>query len=123
MNQRFKVFNIKKSWGNGRRVCQDLDGDLASFESLEELNLVIPETYDNYWMGLTDKSEEGTWVWTDGRKATWTNWVVGDPNDGTNGNCAGVGGNKKLWFDASCTSKRFFVCKFSGMNQCHTLQK
>lgn len=36
---------------------------------------------DRYWIGFTDKAVEGTWVWSNGDSATYTNWAGGEPNN------------------------------------------
>ena len=30
-----------------------------------------------YWIGISDASNEGYWVWIDGSKNTWRNWKDG----------------------------------------------
>lgn len=39
-----------------------------------------------FWIGYTDRTVEGQWVWEDGNTSTFTNWNPGEPN---NSNCAG----------------------------------
>ena len=39
----------------------------------------------NYWIGLTDKDQEGTFVWVNGESATYRNWLAGEPNTGGGG--------------------------------------
>ncbi len=33
------------------------------------------------WIGLTDKSSEGTFIWSTGEEVTFTNWTEGEPNN------------------------------------------
>ena len=34
-----------------------------------------------YWIGLSDRDEEGEFVWTDGSKASFVSWLKGTPCD------------------------------------------
>ena len=38
----------------------------------------------NYWIGLTDKDQQGVWKWTSGEAFGYSNWVVGEPNNWLN---------------------------------------
>ena len=34
-----------------------------------------------FWIGLTDLFEEGNFVWSNGDKSTYRNWLAGEPNN------------------------------------------
>jgi len=36
-----------------------------------------------YWIGFTDVSEEGTWIWLSSELVTYTNWDTGEPSNHT----------------------------------------
>ena len=35
---------------------------------------------DLYWLGLTDKDQEGSWCWISGEEVTYTNWHRDQPS-------------------------------------------
>ncbi len=54
----------------------------------------------NLWIGFNDIAQEGNWVWTSGEAASYTNWMVGEPNNANSGEDVAVmnwGGNQ--WND------------------------
>ena len=89
-----------------------MKGDLASFKNEEEQSNVDSSS-DWYWIGLTDKEEEGKWVWSDGSNNVWQNWRGQEPNGGTEENCVAISHDGK-WIDDGCFRPRFFVCKIPG---------
>ena len=50
------------------------------------LDTADPGGNANFWIGLTDLFEEGNFVWSDGDKSTYQNWLPGEPNNGRQGN-------------------------------------
>lgn len=125
-----KMFSEKKSWGAAETSCKDNGGHLIKIESKEENNfllntfLQIPEGEVNIeaWIGLTDKKEEGNFVWTDGtpEKKTCTMWADGQPNEEDGQDCTEIangvfwpGGPPQVgvWNDFQCKSKIMYICE------------
>lgn len=76
------------SWAGARAACSDWEGDLASIGSAAE-NSVVEElvrrqssSYSVAWIGFSDIAVEGTWVWSDGLESSFSNWMMGEPNNG-----------------------------------------
>lgn len=76
---------------------------------------------EDYWIGLSDASEEGSWVWMSSQTplaATYyTNWFRNEPTrfiDGEPENCVEIyphlGGT---WNDAPCTEIHNYICEKS----------
>jgi hypothetical protein len=65
-------------------------GYLLTLTSAAEAAFVFPLIYitNQTWLGLTDATVEGSFVWADGPEeglaTTYTNWCSGEPNNGTN---------------------------------------
>ena len=72
------------------------------------------------WIGLNDKSREGTWVWVNGEKAVVPAavlWTTGQPNDSGEGQDCGdiVPGNEYAYGtnDLACSTALVGLCEKS----------
>jgi formylglycine-generating enzyme len=74
------------TWPAAQIAAQKLGGNLATIDDESEQAWVFQTfaTFDgiarNLWIGLTDQSLEGTFVWTSGKPLTFQNWAVGAPD-------------------------------------------
>ncbi|CAB1321038.1 unnamed protein product, partial [Coregonus sp. 'balchen'] len=121
--------NSKLTWVESRDKCVSMGGHLVIIDSEEEQTFLddtvgakMSVGEDKFWIGLTDKNEEGKWLWVDNtpldpNKSFWS--VFGDVNtepddwQGVNGintdgeDCARMGEkrgthNENSWFDVNC---------------------
>ena len=69
----------------------------------------------NYWIGGSDREEEGYFKWVDGSALTYNKWSPGQPDNNGNRNADCVryyfGTDTATWFDRSCTSEYGFMCE------------
>ena len=91
--------------------------NLVSIHSDAELSgfFSVIDSKFNYWVGLNDIAQEGTWVWSDGTPNDYQNWAPSEPNDYlSNEDCVRtIGGlipNQKF-NDAPCANPNRFVCQ------------
>ncbi|MCB9777082.1 MAG: hypothetical protein H6742_00795 [Alphaproteobacteria bacterium] len=107
-------------WEDARALCTGaFGGDMASIRSAAEQQfvreLMIEAAMPYALIGLTDVVVEGTFEWTDGAALDYTNWGVGEPNDGGGGgggelalvdsgeDCAAIQGDRDYtWNDVPC---------------------
>ena len=69
-------------------------GRLAVIDSESKSNQVFEVLTNNievwrnndFWIGLSDKEEEGVWKWVNGEPLTFSNWYGTEPNDGNPSN-------------------------------------
>ena len=75
------------TWTSAEAFAVQLGGHLASIGDQAENDWVL-QNFGNLggsdrrlWIGFTDQASEGTWAWTDGTPASYTNWNAGEPNN------------------------------------------
>ena len=83
----YKVYDLDNvtNWDAAKSFCESKGGYLASITSQEENDFVYGYLHNtlglsNAYFGLTDKDNEGTWVWSNGETVNYTNWHSGEPN-------------------------------------------
>ncbi|KAI6658177.1 Macrophage mannose receptor 1 [Oopsacas minuta] len=78
----YRIFEVSTgiNWLDAQSSCAIWGGDLTSITTVRENNYlytIIPDTVSNCWIGLNDRSVEGTYIWTDGSAYSHTNWTGG----------------------------------------------
>uniref|UniRef100_A0A8C2HEE6 C-type lectin domain-containing protein n=1 Tax=Cyprinus carpio TaxID=7962 RepID=A0A8C2HEE6_CYPCA len=106
--------SMKKSWDESRRYCTERGADLIIINSREKQDFVTKITDKReFWIGVTDIVEEGTWKWVDGTSVT-----SGEPNGGKLENCAVtyLKKNPELigWIDVNCNGAYQWICEKSS---------
>ena len=84
----------------------------------ELLQLLNSGSYDRFWLGISDITNEGQWMEInsqalEGEKLIiYENWNPGEPNGGTTTNCAQMRQNwNGHWNDVNCEENSAFVCE------------
>ncbi|NP_001035129.1 immune-related, lectin-like receptor 4 [Danio rerio] len=114
-------------WFKSRDACISDGGHLVIINNRDEQEFLMSKTNKykgSFWIGLTDKSTEGQWLWVDNTKLStdiryWNgqepdNWK-GYRNEYTEGeDCARIEQNNwniNSWFDAFCTIAFRRICE------------
>nr|XP_032822130.1 FRAS1-related extracellular matrix protein 1 [Petromyzon marinus]XP_032822131.1 FRAS1-related extracellular matrix protein 1 [Petromyzon marinus] len=91
------VASVSANWAEAERSCrQTHDGTLVSVRSREEMSWLWDfGSRQPFWIGLSDRQEEGSWQWTNGDPVTFTNWRGGGRSDRDTAPHGGGGGGRR----------------------------
>merc|ERR1719362_2069276 len=97
--------------------CNENGGELARFDNARQDKVARTLVgKSRAFIGLTDRTKEGTFKWSDGTKPRYTNWAPGEPNDSKNvggEDCVVMNWYGDKWNDVKCDSNQWsegFVC-------------
>ena len=84
----YKFYPGKSTWNNADKKCKTFGGRLAS-KIEKDLPALIKyarqyQKDHSWWIGMSDISQEGKWVWTDGTTGISKDnplWASGQPNN------------------------------------------
>lgn len=82
----YQIFESNVKWEDAQKACEAIGGHLASITSEAELKALgtLISNYGEksaYWLGATDKTTEGQWLWLTGEEFDYTNWNKNAPDD------------------------------------------
>lgn len=119
-------FTRKITWEDAVDVCQSQGGRIAEITSEEIQNAVYSQLIEGrypditVYFGLTDREEEGQWVWLSGEEVSYLNWRKGQPDGKKYENHAGFYAQYKdgAWRDGKFTEDtRYFICEWMVPNR------
>ncbi|MBL9118487.1 MAG: hypothetical protein JNL80_01065 [Phycisphaerae bacterium] len=94
------------AWTSASALAESLGGHLVAIGSEDEQNFVWSEFGNllgvdrRIWIGFNDLASEGSFEWTSGDPARYTNWNDGEPNNaGNNEHVAELLGSNGRWND------------------------
>ena len=100
----YKVFNKSVTWEKAKAYCENQGGYLATITSKKEHDYIVgliekSKSKSFFWLGATDRAEEGKWKWITGEKWNYTNWGNGQPdNYGSKENALQIVNSKSGWY-------------------------
>lgn len=112
------------TWEEARHVCQRYGRDLVIIDDMSENLAVSALLSKDFWIGLSDMTQEGTFRWVDDNRApSYQPWASGEPNnnfgDGISENCTQVSERMDgQWKDWPCDMPLPFICESSGCTDC-----
>ncbi|XP_041458281.1 macrophage mannose receptor 1-like isoform X1 [Lytechinus variegatus] len=108
------IVGQKSTFNIAQEYCQERHANLIKLESQDMNNWLVDQTapYNQvFWIGLYDRIEDNTFVWTDGTEPSFTNWAPGNPNnyDGIGEDCVEMY-TAGTWNDEQCLALNAFAC-------------
>ena len=115
---------VTKKWDNAENHCISNGGHLAAITSLKMHNFLqkkvnAGDTKTWYWIGGSDKGQEGNWTWIDGSVwdfTIWGNQPRGQqPRGGFNHDCLQIYNHhyaQNGWNDHRCDYYYPFICSW-----------
>jgi hypothetical protein len=110
-NYKYFLSTVTKSFTDAATACYSLGGTLVVINDATENTYVKSLISANIWIGYTDMSSEGTWIWLDEAGGSYTYWETGQPGGGIIENCAAMQYLNAKWNDASCATTKLFMCE------------
>ncbi len=102
-------------WDAARAACLAYGYELVTIDDAAENTWVVvtATTYagGKWWIGLNDRSVEGTYAWSGGTAVSYTNWSSAEPSGHGPSDCANVKMSNGSWSDHSCSSSLKYVCE------------
>jgi hypothetical protein len=103
------------TWTSARTTCLTYGYDLVEIDDAAENDWVATTAYSYantyWWIGLNDSSTEGTYVWSTGAAASYTNWASTEPAGKANKDCVRMRSKQKDWHEHTCGSSQRYVCE------------
>ncbi|XP_073770837.1 hepatic lectin-like isoform X1 [Danio rerio] len=104
------ISSEKRSWADSRRYCTERGADLIIIGNREEQEFVNKiSRNDEFWIGLTDSDEEGSWKWVDGTNMMSRFWNSREPSGQIWENCAI--NSSPGWSDYPCNHAFKWLCE------------
>uniref|UniRef100_A0A3Q0QY80 C-type lectin domain-containing protein n=1 Tax=Amphilophus citrinellus TaxID=61819 RepID=A0A3Q0QY80_AMPCI len=115
----------KMNWNDAQQYCREKYTDLATFESMDDINSIKPNfSYSWAWIGLYDDpkswkttmgNDTNSWRWaTTNKTSTYYNWDSTSPDNLYGRESCVVMGTGGRWFDRNCDSSKSYdgICSF-----------
>jgi len=110
------------TFDTARKACLARGGKLAVLETRAEnervMTMVAGLTHDAFWVDLTDRAEEGEWVWADKQSLDYDAWAKHQPDDHRKReDCAHINWNGLQWNDVNCDARMRYLCEWSPLTE------
>ncbi|CAH3168899.1 unnamed protein product, partial [Porites evermanni] len=110
------------SWITAVSNCSAMSSNLVTVHNQDE-NVYIQHRHngERSWIGLNDRSVEGSFVWTNKEISSFRFWAPRQPNNWRNEDCVHTLGAKHgyTWNDVPCHNCYNYTC-FKDLNECTT---
>ncbi|XP_053374784.1 C-type lectin domain family 4 member G-like [Mercenaria mercenaria] len=112
------------SWSDALNDCKSKGVYLAEHKhrgeakDLAELAQSISTKIDMYWVGASDISSEGSWIWKESHASVnYSYWTSGNPDNYRNEDCMSTYVNHQgHWNDLNCNTKIGYICQTAKLD-------
>lgn len=109
-----------KTWTESQKDCKSYGGNLVRIRNQEE-NVYVQHRLNGGkgWIGLNDRTKEGTFEWADDQQINFTYWAANQPNNFNNEDCVHTLGvlHRFMWNDVGCDSCHNYTCS-EDLDEC-----
>uniref|UniRef100_A0A8D0EN57 C-type lectin domain-containing protein n=1 Tax=Strix occidentalis caurina TaxID=311401 RepID=A0A8D0EN57_STROC len=111
----YLVGHTSVTFSEAKKTCERSSAYLASigdrYEQAYLISLIGLSSEKYFWIGLTDREEQGMFKWVTGEGVLYTNWNAAMP--GNEAGCVALrtGNAAGLWDVQNCEVKAKFLCK------------
>ena len=95
--------------------CAAQGARMVKIDSREENDAVYAAAQavreQDYWLGMDDRDEEGTFLWADGSPVEFERWHAGEPNDWGEGEDCAAFWSDDHWNDYYCDRELGVICE------------
>lgn len=105
------------TFDQAQTICGNFGYGMVQIDSAEEERQIVRRlrnTWDDriWWLGATDRDEEGTFTWLSGDPVTYASWEPGQPDAHlASQDCLGLWANPGTWYDMRCERRMSFICE------------
>jgi hypothetical protein len=113
--QPYLLCSDTRNWQGARNRCDDFDMTLTLLDDDAEADWIhrhVRASFNrDYWIGLSDRDDEGEFRWIDDVERDFERWNQGEPNNSNNEDCAHAWINNSRWNDRNCGARLSYVCE------------
>ncbi|KAM7418318.1 hypothetical protein PAMA_015775 [Pampus argenteus] len=111
----YYISSERRSWDDSRQDCVQRHADLVIINSRLEQAFLTGFAMAA-WVGMTDREEEGTWIWVDGTPVNKNRlqWARGQPDGANGGEDCGELRTMRGFIglnDLNCTARIQWICE------------
>mmetsp|Transcript_6959 Transcript_6959/g.9338 ORF Transcript_6959/g.9338 Transcript_6959/m.9338 type:complete len:1729 (+) Transcript_6959:360-5546(+) len=115
----YAAFTTELTFSEAQSACTEAGASLVSIHSEDENGFVRGLLATDFWIGLSDVSLEGTFLWDDGSSTSYTRWYTGEPNDYLGAeDCTEFYFSTGYWNDQDCSETLPYICKVTSDLSC-----
>jgi hypothetical protein len=108
----YKLITNNLTWLEAKEDCEKLGGYLVTIANPEENEFVASLVeFGVATIGISDKDVEGEWVWITNEPVTYTNWLLGKPNDAEFEDYVGIT-IQGIWFNVHESQQVPYICEW-----------